>query len=184
MYSYSWRKEDNYMGDISFVDVISWIWDHAIQILVVFSLFFEISKIKLNPITALMNRILRPSKKEIEDTKKELNDSIDSLQEEIKLEIESIKLEQANAKSTINQLIESNEMAEVSRIRWEIIEFSNSISNDIKHTKDEYRHIKDEFKRYHTLIEKYELDNGIIDEEMTKINERYEKNKNGTSIYF
>lgn len=172
------------MGDISFVDVISWIWDHAIQILVVFSLFFEISKIKLNPITALMNRILRPIKKEIEDVKTELNTSIDDLQNEIKLEIESIKLEQANAKSTINQLIESNEMSEISRIRWEIIEFSNSISNDIKHTKDEYRHIKDEAKRYHILIEKYELDNGIIDEEMTKINERYEKNKNGTSVYF
>lgn len=184
MYSYSWRKEDNYMGEISFVDIISWIWDHAIQILVVFSLFFEISKIKLNPITALMNHILRPIKKEIEDTKKELNDSIDQLQSEIKLEIESIKLEQANAKSTINQLIESNEMSEISRIRWEIIEFSNSISNDIKHTKDEYRHIKDEAKRYHTLIEKYELDNGIIDEEMAKINDRYEKNKNGTSVYF
>ena len=44
--------------------------------------------------------------------------------------------------------------------------------------------LKDDNIRYHTLIEKYELSNGLIDEEMMKINEHYENNKDNTSVYF
>ena len=75
-------------------------------------------------------------------------------------------------------------MAEISRIRWEIIEFSNSIENDQLHVRDEYRHIKDEYKKYELLIKKYNLENGIITEEIEKINKHYDENKNSNSVYF
>ena len=84
----------------------------------------------------------------------------------------------------MDDLISSTELSEISRIRWNILEFANSIDNDQKHIRDEYRHIKDEAKRYHALIEKYDIDNGIIDEEMEKINKRYEENKSSSAVYF
>ena len=53
-----------------------------------------------------------------------------------------------------------------------------------KHTRDEYRHIKDDNRRYHALISKYQMENGVIDEEMEKINSHYDANKDSTSVYF
>ena len=89
-------------------------------------------------------------KKEIEDLRKDLTNQIDSLRED-----------QEKEKEAIDELIYSNEMSEISRIRWEIIEFSNSIENGQLHVRDEYRHIRDEHKKYESLIQKYNLENGI-----------------------
>ena len=75
-------------------------------------------------------------------------------------------------------------MAEISRIRWTIIEFSNSISNGQLHVRDEYRHMKDEYKKYENLIDKYNLENGIVTEEIEKITKHYNDNKNTPSVYF
>lgn len=172
------------MAELSGTMVLQWIWAHIVQIVLVLSLFFEVSKIKIKPISWLMKLLLKPIREEMDQMKKELNDNIDSVREEMKNEIESIKDRQISESERINSLIETNEMTEISRLRWEIIEFSNSIENGNKHIRDEYRHIKDEAKRYHSLIAKYNLDNGIIEEEMQKINDHYDANKGTASVYF
>jgi hypothetical protein len=114
----------------------------------------------------------------------ELNKNINSVKEDLKLEIESIKKEQIQQKESIEDLTKVNELNEISRIRWEIIEFANSIENKQLHIRDEYRHIIDDNKRYHALIEKYELDNGVIDEEYEKIYKHYMENKGANKVYF
>ena len=116
--------------------------------------------------------------------KEELNNKIESVEKNLKEEIEQVKAEQHKENSRIDDLIRSNEMAEISRIRWEIIEFANSIENGQLHIRDEYRHIKDDNRRYHHLIEKYDLQNGVFDEEMEKIEKHYEENKDTSSVYF
>ena len=50
------------------IDILSWIGDHIIAIIVVLSIFFEISKIKINPISWLMRLLFRPLKKDMDDT--------------------------------------------------------------------------------------------------------------------
>ena len=172
------------MDQLTAMDVLKWIWSHIVAIVFVLSVFFEISKIKLNPISTVMKWLFKPLRKDMDDMKIEINKNIDSVRDEFKVEIESLKTQQRSDSSRIDSLIETNEMSEISRLRWEIIQFSNSLENNQKHIRDEYRHIKDDYKRYHMLIEKYNLDNGIIDEEMEKINARYDANKLSSAVYF
>ena len=172
------------MDTITFTDVVSWIWDHIIAIILVLSVFFEISKIKINPISWLMKLLFKPIKKDMDDMKTELKSDISNMEKKLSEEIDSVKRDISSEHTRIDDLISSTELAEISRIRWNIIEFSNSIENGQKHIRDEYRHIKDEAKRYHELIKNHDLDNGIIDEEMEKINARYDENKSSSSVYF
>lgn len=155
-----------------------------IIILLMCSIFFEIAPIKLNPISWLIKFIFKPIRDDISDMRTELNNNIEAVKNELKSDIESIKQEQFVQKESIDDLVRANEMNEISRIRWEIIEFANSIENKQLHIRDEYRHIIDDNKRYHTLIEKYGLDNGIIDEEYEKIYNHYKENKDSNNVYF
>ena len=152
------------------VDVINWAGKHVVEILLFLSVFIEITPLKINPISFLMNLLFKPLKKDMADMKTELNNNINSVKTDLKHEIDKVKIEQTNQKQAISDLIKSLDMEEISRIRWEIIEFSISLDNNQLHTRDQYRHIKDDNKRYHDLIRKYGLTNGMFDEEMEKIN--------------
>ena len=164
--------------------ILSWCANHIIEIIIFLSIFVEISKIKIKPISALANFIFKPIRKEILELKESMQKDMENMKKELSDEIQSLKIDQENEKKAIDELIEANEMSEISRIRWEIIEFSNSIDNGQLHVRDEYRHIKDEHKKYEALIEKYNLENGITTEEIEKINKHYEENKNNNSVYF
>ena len=128
--------------------------------------------------------IFRPIRKELADMKEEFKKDIEILRSDLTAQIDSLREDQEENKKAVDELIYSNEMSEISRIRWEIIEFSNSIENGQLHVRDEYRHIKDDHKKYELLIKKHNLENGITTEEIEKINKHYEENKGTTSVYF
>ena len=154
---------------ITLMDVLLWLKQNIFQIIVVLGVFFEITPIKINPISWLMKILFKPIREELKVMKEELNDKIDSVEKNLKGEIDQVKAEQRRENNRIDELIKSNEMAEISRIRWEIIEFSNSIDNGQLHIRDEYRHIMDDNRRYQKKKKKYDLQNGVFDEEMEKI---------------
>ena len=164
--------------------ILSWCSNHILELIVFLSIFVEVSKIKIKPLTALMNFVFKPIRKEINDMKEEMKKDMENLENRLSEDIRSLRQDQENEKKAVEELIEANEMSEISRIRWEIIEFANSIDNGQLHVRDEYRHIRDEHKKYETLIAKYNLENGIINEEMEKIENHYEENKNTTTVYF
>ena len=165
-------------------DILTWAGHHVVEIIIFLSLFLEISKIKINPISALIKFIFRPIRKEINDMKEEIKNDMDELKNDLTSQINSLRKDQEKEKEAIDELIYSNEMSEISRIRWEIIEFASSIGNGQLHVRDEYRHIKDDYKKYEKLIDKYELDDGAVSEDMEKINEHYNENKDTTSVFF
>ena len=177
-----------FMNTITSLDIMTWLGNHIISVIIIIfiilSCFFEVSKVKVSPISRITKLLFKPIKKDIDDMKAELKTDISNMEERLSKEIDSVKDEMNSEHKRIDDLISSTELSEISRIRWNIIEFSNSIDNNQKHVRDEYRHIKDEAKRYHELIKKYDLDNGIVDEEMEKIDEHYDKNKSSTSVYF
>lgn len=172
------------MDNITAAQVLEWVISHLWQIIITLGVFFEITPIKINPISAIVNLLFKPINTKIDNMQKDIKNDIDSVRKEFKEEIGQIKQRQENEESTIKELIRSNEMTEISRIRWEILEFSNSLKNEQLHTRDEYRHIFDDNERYHYLIDKYGLTNGIITEEFEKIQKHYDDNKNCTSVYF
>lgn len=172
------------MDNITLMDIFNFIGKHIIEIVAFISIFVEIAPIKLHPITFILEILNKPIREDIAKMKENINESLEIIKHELKNDMDLLKERQDLEEEKISELVKVNEMNEISRIRWEIIEFSNSINNGQKHIRDEYRHIKDENRRYHELIKKYELTNGLIDEEMEKINKHYEENKNSSSVYF
>lgn len=68
--------------------------------------------------------------------------------------------------------IDENEM---DRIRWEVLDFANACRNHVKHTKDEFQHIIALNGKYHKLLEKYGIENGVFDAEYDYILELYQE---------
>lgn len=172
------------MENITLMDVFNFCVKHLLELIAFISIFIEITPIKVKPISFLLNLINKSVREDISKLDTSIKSNIDEVKNEFIKDIKEVKERQNLEEQKIMELIKTNEMNEISRIRWEIIEFSNSINNDQKHVRDEYRHIKDENRRYHELIEKYNMNNGLIDEEMEKINRHYEQHKESANVYF
>lgn len=169
---------------LSLVDIIQWCARHATELLLCIGICIEITPIKINPISSVMKLLFKPIRQEMDDMKKELNDNINSVKTDLKEDINQLSDGQLKQSETIVELIKTSEINEITRLRWEIIEFARSLDNNQLHRRDEYLQIKEDNQRYHSLIKKYGLTNGLIDDEMEKINDHYKKNKGNQSAYF
>lgn len=173
------------MDTVGFMDVMRFCGKHIIEIFCFLSLFIEISPIKFNPLSWLLNLINKPVREDIAKMREEFMEEIKNVKDELKHDIGDIQESQTLQDEKIAELIKTNEMAEVSNIRWDIIRFSNSIETGIKHNRDEYRHIKDEYAKFKNLLTKYDMSDIAVEEEVEKINKHYNDHKTNTSeIYF
>ena len=102
------------------------------------STFVEFSKIKINPLSTALrwmgDRLNGPV--------------IDRLNEQDK------------AIASMSEVIDENE---IDRIRWEILAFANSCRQGKRHSKDEFDHIIDLNTKYHTILDRRQKTNGILD---------------------
>ena len=133
---------------ITATQVWDWICHHIAYIIVILSLFIEITPIKFNP----WSRIIKWFGDKLNH---ESNQKIDSLTTVVK---------------NLEQEIDENEK---DRIRWEILDFANSCRNGIKHTKDEFQHIITLNDKYKRLLSKTHDVNGVFDSEYAYIQELY-----------
>lgn len=119
-------------------------------LLVALSAFIEITPIKFNPISLLFGWI-----------GKKFNGAVlDKLSAQDKAMVE------------IRDVVDDNE---IDRIRWEILDFSNSCRQGKKHTLDEFVHIIELNEKYHKILERRDLTNGRIDLEYNYIVSIYEE---------
>ena len=133
---------------ITAAQVWDWICHHIAHIIVILSLFIEITPIKFNP----WSRIIKWFGDKLNH---ESNQKIDCLTTVVK---------------NLEQEIDENEK---DRIRWEILDFANSCRNGIKHTKDEFQHIITLNDKYKRLLSKTHDVNGVFDSEYAYIQELY-----------
>lgn len=124
---------------------------------IILSMFVEITPIKLNPVTMFTNWI----KKSIREFGNTLNGPV--LDELAK---------QKETMSEIRDVVDDNE---IDRIRWEILDFANSCRQGKKHTHDEFIHIIELNTKYHNILARRNLENGIIDLEYNFITKIYAK---------
>ena len=117
-------------------------------ILLVLSIFIQITPIKINPWSALFKWI----------GKMITNNACSKIDGLI------IKVDQLEAS------IDANEK---DRIRWEILDFANSCRNDRKHSRDEFQHIVDLNDKYKRLLKKTGDANGVFDIEFKYIQDLY-----------
>lgn len=119
-------------------------------LLVLFSVFFEITPIKFNPISSLIRWLGNAFNGRI------LN-------------------EIAPLKKTIGEIRDTVDDNEIDRIRWEILDFSNSCRQGKRHTLDEFVHIIELNEKYHQILKRRNLTNGRIDLEYSYIISIYEE---------
>lgn len=165
------------------------------------SIFFEFSKIKINPLSwmfkALSQKITEEIQKDNESIHKENEDINKRLDEVVYVKSEHYKdivkwqketekevydLQCLNAKimelmdnvnSKIDEMRTSQDENEMHRMRWEILSFADSLKDGGKHSKDAFHHIFEINDKYHNIIEKRKFVNGVIDVEMEYITETY-----------
>lgn len=75
--------------------------------------------------------------------------------------------------STVNKIEEDALKREIDQIRYKIIRFSKELRYGDKKSQDEYNHIFQSIDKYHTLLERVQLENGQIDIESKYIRTHY-----------
>lgn len=135
---------------IDFKAVFDWLLDNWATVAVGIGIFFEITPIKVSPIKAAGRWIGK------------------AINGEVIQRIEGLEKRADEQRRSIDE----NEM---DRIRWEIFDFANECRNGILHTKDEFQHIISLNTKYHTLLDKYDEENGVFDAEYAYILDLYKK---------
>lgn len=135
--------------------IAEWISQNILQILLIGSIFIQISPIKWNPISSFVSwfgKIIT----------QDLSKKVDKLS------------------ATVDDVVKQTEENEKDRIRWEILDFANSCRNGRRHTRDEFQHIVALNDKYKMLLEKTGDRNGVFEAEYAYIQqlyaERLEKN--------
>jgi hypothetical protein len=144
--------------------------------------FVDISPIKFNPLKAIFKYIGEAFnssiKTEINNFKVEVNTKFNQLQSEQMLQQE-----------TLDKLISDQGNKEVSRLRWEIVDFKNSIVNGVKHSRGQYRHVLAAIESYINTVsvEESKLDEDYyreVLEDGEAIREHYEKYKDDANVLY
>lgn len=127
---------------------IEWLSHNIIQIIIILSIFIQISPIKWNPITSLVKWLGTA-----------ITDSLNKTVADLDLTVKKLSAE-----------VKENEK---DRIRWEILDFANSCRNQHNHTKDEYQHIITLNDKYKKLLKETKDTNGVFDAEYAFIQKSY-----------
>ena len=153
-------------------------------IILLLGVFIDISPgIKLNPIKALFKYLGKSFNSSVEndikDMKEDMGNRMDELQDE-----------QVAQREVLNKLIVEKDDSEINRIRWEIINCSDEIVNEGKHSRSQYLHVLAAFEQYNRLTEKSsnEFKNDYFHLQVvqagTRVKEHYEKFKDANYEYF
>ncbi|MCM1215997.1 MAG: hypothetical protein NC548_15930 [Lachnospiraceae bacterium] len=166
-------------------------------IVLIFSLFIDLTPgIKFNPIKWIIKQFgdafNNSIDKKVDQMKTEVSSKMDAMNEDlsnkidvINDEIKDIKKRQIEQEKSILRQEKEIDVAEVNRLKQEILNFSNRLFRKQKFTSEEYRTVMDSYTRYENIIEKYDdLQNGKIKIEYEIIIKHYEEHKDDGEYMF
>lgn len=132
------------------------------------SVFIEITPIKICPISSILkwvgDKITQDIKQQLKEQEKRQQEEWNNIREEItklKEEQYQISLEQAEN--------------EVDKIRNEMLKFGRECRKDEKHTRQQFDYIISLYTKYGHLVDKYHIDNGVLELEYQYIERIYKK---------
>lgn len=130
--------------------VIEWIGEHIVAILLTLSVFIQIAPIKINPWSSLIKWIGTTLNSRLEQKVADLEKQV----------------------AQISSDIDENEK---DRIRWEVLDFASSCREGRLHTRDEFKHIITLNDKYRNLLVKTHDKNGVFETEYQYILEIYKE---------
>ena len=138
-----------------------WLGKYGVQVVLILSVFIQISPIKINPWSKLFKWIGKI-------ITEESNKKIDSLETSINETNTKVELETTAIKASINE-------NEKDRIRWEVLDFANSCRNGRLHTEEEFKHVISLNDKYTILLKLTNDKNGVFESNYKYIKELYEE---------
>lgn len=153
-------------------------------ILLVIGIFIDFSPMKINPIGWIGKRFNSSIKDQVNSMEEKLLGEIEKIRKEHQSNIEAIGKRVDTIEKSQQVIIQKTNENEIRRIRFEIISFSSSLTNKVKHNLDEYMHIFEINDKYHELISESGMKNGQIDQEMQIITNHYQEHRKLNEIYF
>lgn len=183
------------MGEISkavgdwIVNNVGW---SVLIVLFLFCTFFEFSKIKLNPISALCRRIgngfTAGLKKYIDELKEDTNKQIAALDEKTIKKLDEIqagsqknchkmqaKLDEVEYK--LMSVEERQDRQAASRIKAHVFNFAKECYSNVLHTKGDFENLIKENEEYEKLVAKHGWKNDVYKAEFEYIMRVYQKCK-------
>lgn len=176
-------------------EFISKYWALGGAILFFLSIFVEVSKININPWSALGNSITKTLRDDMNKRFETFQQKQDEYNAQTQEQISSLKawnvkensvLEVLSKEITNNQknlleIIETNrkeaekndDVKEAYRLRWEVLDFADRCKNNSPVTENQFKHIFNEHDRYIAYVRKYEIDNGLEAAEFEYIKQLY-----------
>ena len=109
----------------------------------------------------------------------EIIKKIDSVEKNL---TEKVNTVESTLSSQIKEVSNRNDINEMKRIRWEILDFANSCKNKRRHSQDEYKHIIEMHDDYEELIGKTGSKNGFLEAEYDYILNLYKSNQDSNDF--
>ena len=145
------------------------------SVALILSVVFQVSKIPINPwgwllrtissaITKEVNAQLKQIEAEKERDNKEVLDSLTKIREDIA------------------EIYKTLDLDKIDNIRGEILNFADSIYNGENHSREQYHRIIEKNGTYHELLEKRNLNNGVLDLAMQTILNSYHEHEENNSF--
>lgn len=185
------------MGEI-FKPVTQWIstnvgWSVLLGLFIL-SLFFEFSKIKLSPITALFkwigDRLTAGLKVEISELRENTDKRFDEMKAETDQNLKELKdsvnasMAELTAKSNLNDsefqrklddIEEKQDLQICSRVKAHVLNFSRQCRNGEKHSLEDFKNLFQENLEYSRLVEKHGWINDVYKHDFAFIERVYDE---------
>ena len=164
--------------------VLDWLKSNWGWVVAILGFLFEVTPIKINPISFICNwigkRITISIKNDIKNFKSDVKKDIDGVKSDIdgvKTDIDNLKHITDSKYNELNKEITTTQtsidMQRAANIKAHVLDFANSCRNGIKHSKEEFTYVLSENDEYEKLIEKHNLINNVYQEDFAYIKEIY-----------
>lgn len=149
----------------------------AIPVIILLSCFFEFTKIPINPLSSLFKwttgKVTNETENKIDNLEKKIDEKFDKIVFTKSKHYQEI-IDGLNAmQNQMNEQTKINDEREMKRLRARILVFAEDLRNNKKKSKESFHNIFEVHIDYMKLIEKYNMKNGVIDEEYNYILNEY-----------
>lgn len=107
---------------------------------------------------------------------------IKDLAEKHKTDTDKLSDEESEIKKDITKLTSMFLDKQIDDMRYEILDFASSLSSGRKHNRESFDHILRIYKKYEQILEENSMENGLVEESIAFIRERYKSDLNNGEV--
>lgn len=131
----------------------------------------QITPIKINPWSFIFEWV----GKKVNGALSDKIDKIEKAQEAMEKKLDGLQKD-------INDVKSDTAMKTANDLRWSILNFFNSSRYSRSHSKEEWDHAIDQVRKYESHVEKYNIDNGVLEEASRWLRSEYQKHINANDF--